>query len=216
METTQLPDFIEGETGALEYDFILGKTDPRQFENYIAIACHPHPLHGGTMNNKVVHTLCRAWRDIGMDSLRFNFRGVGKSEGVFDEGQGELKDLLAVLRFIRTHISKDKNIVIAGFSFGAYIAAKYASTNKPAALVLIAPPVSYPEFAQMTRFPCPVLLVQGDQDEVVAYAEVQAWAGTLVKSPEFHCIKDASHFFHGKLPALKQIIQTFSLSLLER
>lgn len=215
METSQLPDFIKGEAGVLEYDFISAKSDSRQFENYIAIVCHPHSLHGGTKDNKVVHTLCRAWRDIGMDSLRFNFRGVGKSEGEFDEGQGELKDLLAVLKFVRTHISKDKAIVLAGFSFGAYVAAKYASVNKPAALVLIAPPVSYPEFAQMSRFPCPMLLVQGDQDEVVAYAEVQAWANTLNVPPEFHCIEDASHFFHGKLPALKQIIQTFSLKLLE-
>jgi alpha/beta superfamily hydrolase len=213
-ENTELPKFIDGPIGRLEYDFIRAAEAKKNHE-YIAVVCHPHPQHGGTKDNKVVHTLCRAWRDMGIDCLRFNFRGVGKSEGDFDQGVGELEDLLAVIKFIRLELGESSQLIVSGFSFGAFIAARYASSNPVAALVLVAPPVSYPEFDTMNTFLSPVLLIQGDQDEVVSFAEVEAWSEGLVTSPVFKKLEGASHFFHGKLPELKSIAQAGVQAFLE-
>lgn len=203
-----LPQFIEGDSGQLEYDFIP-VPDAIESRNLIAVVCHPHPLHGGTKDNKVVHTLCRALRDVGVASIRYNFRGVGKSEGKFDQGKGEYEDLIAVIKFIRANLDDAKPLLIAGFSFGAFIAARFANFNKVSACILVAPPVSYPEFKEIKTFLSPLLIIQGDHDEVVDYGDVQAWTAALIRKPDFHVIEDAGHFFHGRLPELKSIIQSF-------
>jgi alpha/beta superfamily hydrolase len=209
----KLPKYIQGELGNIEYDFIETKIELT--EKLIAVVCHPHPVHGGTKDNKVVHTLCRAWRDIGIPCLRFNFRGVGESQGEFNNGIGEYTDLCSVLDFIKNRYGNDVNILLAGFSFGAYIATKYASQEKVKALVLIAPPVQYDDFPNSQAFNVSTLIVQGSADKVVDASAVENWAQLLEnKHISFKSLKGASHFFHGRLGELKNFAQEFAKSLI--
>jgi len=219
---SMFPEFIDGEVGNIEFDFIAGKLSP-EFENtffiaseWIAIICHPHPMHGGTKDNKVVHTLCRASRDLGIDCFRFNFRGVGMSEGSFSEGRGEYKDLSSVINFVKNHYGAEQKILLAGFSFGAYIAAKYASLHQVAALVLVAPPVQYPDFVKRNALKSSVFIVQGSVDEIVSTDSVTQWAGDNVDNASISqllILNEASHFFHGRLSDLKMSVQDFVLRL---
>ncbi|MDF2445024.1 MAG: hypothetical protein K0S46_260 [Moraxellaceae bacterium] len=170
-----------------------------------AVICHPHPLHGGTMGNKVVTTLARVWRDAGMATLRFNFRGVGASAGLHADGVGEIDDLLAVLQWL--HKEQDVNTVsLGGFSFGAWVAAA-AAARLPAGLslrqlVLVAPPVQYPGFAGL-EVPAATIVLQGDADDVVDPAMVGDWADSRRLSPEVVRFAGVGHFFHGRLSQLK-------------
>ena len=170
------------------------------------VICHPHPLHGGTLDNKVVHTLARAARDAGLRAIRFNFRGVGASAGVHDDGRGEVDDLLAIVDACRLQ-SPGRELVLAGFSFGAWVAAAGALRLAgvgvpPVALLLVAPPVQYPGFELLDHFPVPVCVVQGDDDDVVDPDDVAAWCGS--RHPSIACTRmPTGHFFHGALPALK-------------
>ncbi len=169
------------------------------------VICHPHPLHGGTMDNKVVHTLARAARDAGMRAVRFNFRGVGASAGVHDDGVGEVEDLLAV---VDGCTESGHRLVLAGFSFGAWVAAaatarlQQAGGRLPAALVLVAPPVQYPGFAGLPPLAPPTLVVQGDDDEVVDAAAVGRWLRERQPAVRLQTFA-TGHFFHGVLPELK-------------
>lgn len=170
-----------------------------------AVICHPHPLHGGAMGNKVVSTLARAWRDAGVATLRFNFRGVGASEGHHADGIGEVDDLLAALAWLQREQGVTR-VALAGFSFGAWVAAAGAS-RLPAAqeldrLVLVAPPVQYPGFAALQP-PTGSLVLQGDADDVVDPAAVTAWVASRAAPPELRVFAGAGHFFHGRLGELK-------------
>lgn len=171
--------------------------------NTVAILCHPHPLHGGTMNNKVVMTLARTFRELKMPTVRFNFRGVGKSEGSFAEGIGEVEDLLSVVTWVQK-VCPGSEIVLGGFSFGAYIAACVATQISVSQLVTIAPQVSRFIQAQLPPITCPWVLVQGEQDEIVDPNEVYAWIETLEIKPVLIRLPDAGHFFHGKLLELRE------------
>ncbi|MFZ5698184.1 MAG: alpha/beta hydrolase [Pseudomonadota bacterium] len=170
------------------------------------VICHPHPLHGGTFDNKVVHTLARAARDIGLRAVRFNFRGVGGSAGTHDGGRGEVDDLLAIVEGC-AHTAPGRALVLAGFSFGAWVAAAgavrlQAAGRAPRALLLVAPPVQYPGFASLPPFALPLLVIQGDDDEVVDPRAVADWCGA--GQPRAQLLRlPAGHFFHGSLPALK-------------
>jgi alpha/beta superfamily hydrolase len=159
------------------------------------VVCHPHPLHGGTMQNKVVHTLARALQEQGLPTLRFNYRGVGQSEGTYDEGRGECDDALAPL-------------VLAGFSFGAIVALRAAPQAHPIRLIMVAPPVSRVPFADITPPSCPWLIVQGDADELVDYREVQAWAARFTPSPSLRLLAGVDHFFHGRLHELRDAVRS--------
>jgi len=172
----------------------------------IAIICHPHPLHGGTMTNKVVTTLARAFRDIGLRTVRFNFRGVGKSEGSYAEGIGETDDLLAVVKWVK-EVFPDTDIWLAGFSFGSCVAIRAATMIPVAQLVCIAPPVSRFDLAGLPPVTCPWLIIQGDQDEVVVPEEVFAWAENLNPPPTLIRMQGAGHFFHGRLLELRDILE---------
>ncbi len=209
-----LPDFIQGAAGRLEYDWIPAKNEIIH-TGILALVCHPHPQHGGTKDNKVVHTLCRAWRDSGIDCLRFNFRGVGKSEGEYGAGQGELEDLLSVVKFVRNEMKSEARLIVSGFSFGASIAARYAANNPVFALVLVAPPVRYPELTHLKKFSAPVLVVQGQQDDLVEYADVVAWTENVVDTVQFEVLSEAGHFFHGQQPELKTAVQKFAQFLVK-
>ena len=170
-----------------------------------AIICHPHPLFGGAMGNKVVTTLERLFRELGFATLRFNFRGVGASEGVFDNGVGEAEDLRAVAQFARQYFPNAK-LMLAGFSFGSYVAARMANTLGAAQLVSIAPPVGKWDFAAFDMPQMPWTIVQGELDEIVEPQSVYDFAAKSQPAPTLIRIADATHFFHSKLLVLRTVL----------
>jgi uncharacterized protein len=171
-----------------------------------AIVCHPHPLHGGTMHNKVVTMLARALGELGLDTVRFNFRGVGNSAGSYDEGGGETDDVTALAAWVRRE-RPDDALWLAGFSFGSYVALRAASALAPQQLIQIAPPVGRWDFASITLPDCPWLIVQGEADEVVDPAAVFAWVDSLAKPPQLVRMPDTSHFFHRRLMDLRGAVK---------
>jgi alpha/beta superfamily hydrolase len=197
---------ITGAAGNLEGIAHLPDADPRA----IAVIAHPLPTMGGTMDNKVVTTLAKTFTELDFVALRFNFRGVGASEGEFDNGHGEMEDVLAIVHHAQQEYG-DLPLILSGFSFGGYVQARVAQQLQPHLhrLVLIAPAVgrSVPSFRNSTGMP-PVrhdtLLVHGELDEVVPLTDVLEWARPqhlpVVVLPE------AGHFFHGRLNQLKQIV----------
>tara|TARA_B100001093_G_scaffold516729_1_gene596186 strand:- start:62 stop:700 length:639 start_codon:yes stop_codon:yes gene_type:complete len=196
--------FIDGPVGQLEA--IL---DSQVEETPIgtAIICHPHPLYGGTMDNKVAHTLSRAFIRSGYNSLRFNFRGTKKSEGKFDFGIGELDDLLAVIKWMKAR-DHSEILWLAGFSFGAAIAINASSIIKVDGLISVAPAVE--KFTNFTNQPqCPWLILQGDEDELVDIKTTIDWLNTLNPGPELLILSQAEHFFHGRLLELREKIFKF-------
>ncbi len=196
--TFQLP----GPAGELE---VMVEPIPQTNTTIVAILCHPHPLFGGTMTNKVVSTLARTCKDMSIPSVRFNFRGVGKSTGEFDEGRGELDDLFAVIEWVK-QVKPQAKIWLAGFSFGSLVAAKAATQGVATQLISIAPPVMRWGFDTISTMPCPWLVVQGDQDEIVPADEVFEWFATAHPEAQVICMHGAGHFFHGQLIALREIL----------
>lgn len=194
---------ITGPVGQLEA--LL--TEPRdQRPLAVAIICHPHPLQEGTMHNKVVTTLSKAFDAQAAAVLRFNYRGVGLSAGAFDNAVGECDDLRAVIAWARARYP-DVPIWLAGFSFGAYIAARVANDDHVAAkLVTIAPAVDHYSFDDVNAISCPWLVVHGDQDDVATFDTVADWAAHPPSPLEFVVMKDAGHFFHRRLIELRQIV----------
>jgi alpha/beta superfamily hydrolase len=170
-----------------------------------AIICHPHPLFGGTMTNKVVSTLARTFSDLGLATVRFNFRGVGKSTGTFADGIGEIDDLLAVVEWVK-QASPQHEIWLAGFSFGAAVSAHVATRIPVSQLVSIAPPV--PRFGLLDLPPvtCPWIVVQGETDDVVQPEAVFNWVATRNPEPQLIRMAGAGHFFHGRLLELRELL----------
>lgn len=199
---------IPGPAGVLEArieDPLSAGTDRR----VIGVVCHPHPLHGGTMQNKVVHTAARALQEAGAATVRFNFRGVGASAGRYDNGVGELDDALAIVAWARRHFECER-LWLAGFSFGAATALQAAAQGaRPSRLVTIAPPVGRIITQPVARPDCPWLIVQGDQDELIELSAVRTWAAGFSPEPRLHVIGGAEHFFHGKLTQLRETILDF-------
>lgn len=173
-----------------------------------AVVCHPHPVHGGTMQNKVAHTLARGFLGLGFAALRFNFRGVGQSDGAFDDGKGELEDALAAVSWARKEYP-DVPLWIAGFSFGAAMAIRAAVATEPDGLISIAPAVARFAGNPDPQPGCPWLIVQGDQDELVAIDETVSWVNKLEPGPELEVFTHTDHFFHGKLTALRDAVEEF-------
>lgn len=196
---------IDGPAGRLEG---LLETPRDAAPRGIAVVCHPHPLHQGTMHNKVVHTLGRAFAACGMGALRFNFRGVGASEGSFGDGPGEMADALAAAREGRRRVPEGP-LWLAGFSFGAAIAIGAAAELEADGLVTVAPAVA--RVAGMDRVAprCPWLVIQGDQDELVNVDDTVAWVNSLDPGPELQVFPDTGHFFHGKLVELRKAVEAF-------
>jgi alpha/beta superfamily hydrolase len=199
---------IPGPAGDLEAR-IENPVPPDAAHSVVGVLCHPHPLYGGTMQNKVVHTAARAMQEAGAATVRFNFRGVGRSSGHYDKGIGELEDALAVVEWSRAHFGCDA-VWLAGFSFGAAVALQAAARSaRPRRLVTIAPPVGRIITEPVVRPDCPWLIVQGDRDELVEADAVQAWAAGYEPSPRVLVIAGAEHFFHGKLLELRAGIAGF-------
>jgi hypothetical protein len=170
-----------------------------------AVVCHPHPLYGGTMQNKVVTTVARALRDAGVPTLRFNFRGVGNSAGVFDGGNGETADADAAATWCAARWP-GRQLVMAGFSFGAYVALRLAQQRRTAHLITIAPPVDRFDFSAGTPPTCPWLVVQGDADDVVDSQSVLRWVSGLYPRPNLVVMTGVGHFFHGRLQELRDAV----------
>lgn len=201
-ETTEF--FLAGPAGRLEC--LADAPDDGQSRPVVAVLCHPHPLHGGTMRNKVVTIMERSLRELGLKTVRFNFRGTGESEGEFDDGAGELDDLLAVIDWVRK-TCPDDDLWLGGFSFGAFVALKAAQDLPVRQLITIAPPVERYGFDQLVPPNCPWLVVQGDEDEVVSPEAVFKWAEDLDHDADLVVMEGTGHFFHRRLMDLRGLIK---------
>jgi uncharacterized protein len=199
-ETTFL---LNGPAGAIEV--LTSVPQDSQIIKGTAIICHPHPLFGGTMHNKVVTTLARVFRDIGVRTVRFNFRGIGKSEGVHDDGRGEVEDVIAIAEWVKRTCPKEA-LWLAGFSFGGFVAAAAATHLAVKQLISIAPMVSRFRQAHLPPIICPWLIIQGEEDEVISPEELYAWIETLQPKPTLIRMPHAGHFFHGKLMELRRVL----------
>jgi uncharacterized protein len=193
MRASTRREFIAGPAGRIE----CAVDSPEGSARGVALIAHPHPLFGGTLDNKVVQTLARAFVDLGYESWRPNFRGVGQTEGVHDEGRGELEDLAAVLKSIRT-----EKFVLAGFSFGASLQARLAREANPEWLVLVG--------VGITRLEAPpvpegTLVIHGENDDTVPLAAVLDWARP--QDLPVVVVPGADHFFHRKLQVIKRIVR---------
>jgi alpha/beta superfamily hydrolase len=197
--------FIDGPAGLLEAILEL-PTEEKPLGS--VVVCHPHPQHGGTMHNKVAHTLARAFVRSGFASLRFNFRGTEKSEGKYDDGNGEIDDALAAIAWMRERYPASA-LWLAGFSFGAAIAVKAAVATEVDGLVSVAPAITRFATGFESQPTCPWLIVQGDQDELVDVDETVSWADGLEPGPELLIIPDGEHFFHGRLHELREAVAEF-------
>jgi alpha/beta superfamily hydrolase len=188
---------IDGPAGKLEV--VLGV--PTQTPRGIALVCHPNPLQGGTLDNKVVQTLAKAFFALDYVAVRFNFRGVGQSAGTFDEGAGETDDALAALEHARGRFGAALPIALAGFSFGAFVQTRVAHRVRATGLVLVGPAVNrFP----VEQVPANTIVVHGEIDDVVPLADVFAWA----RPQELPVVvfPGCGHFFHGRLPQLARIV----------
>ncbi|MCI4429969.1 MAG: alpha/beta fold hydrolase [Burkholderiales bacterium] len=167
-----------------------------------AVICHPHPVHGGTLENKVVQTLARAFVALGWRSVRFNFRGVGVSHGKWDDGVGEIDDALAVIATLRDPALP---LMLAGFSFGGYVAAcaaqRLAGPARPTRLVLVGPSTQKQE---LPRVPADTVVIHGESDEVVPLSATLDWARP--QSLPVIVFPGVGHFFHGQLALLKSVV----------
>jgi uncharacterized protein len=191
---------VAGPSGAIECAIDMPAGTPHG----VAVVCHPHPQHGGTMDNKVVQTLARAFTQLGYTAVRFNFRGVGGSAGAWAQGPGEIEDALAVVAALRVPALP---LVLAGFSFGAYVASNAAARLAASAdggvqrLVLVGPAASR---FDMMAVPQDTLVIHGEADDVVPLAAVLDWARP--QSLPVTVVPGAGHFFHGQLSLLKSLV----------
>ncbi|HKE95170.1 MAG TPA: alpha/beta fold hydrolase [Povalibacter sp.] len=171
----------------------------------VAVICHPHPLQGGTMTNKVVHMLAKACNELGLPSVRFNYRGVGASIGSYDEGNGETDDALAVLDWASERWP-DAGLWLGGFSFGGAVAIRAAVQRDVRRLITVAPAIQRVAVDTTTLPTCPWLVIQGDQDELVDVSEIRSWVATLAAPPELVVLPGAGHFFHGRMNDLRSSV----------
>ncbi|GMG86614.1 alpha/beta hydrolase [Biformimicrobium ophioploci] len=199
-------EFIPGPVGKLELVATAPKADG-QFAGagLFAVVCHPNPQGGGTMNNKVVTTLVRAYRDLGIPAVRFNCRGVGASEGQFDNGVGEADDAASVIAWARAQLPGSR-LLLAGFSFGTGVATN-AGFGQPDLehLLLVAPPVSRYPYTREGRLPAPALVCMGTEDELVSHREVTEWVDQVHSPLLYKEFPGVCHFFHGHLTDLKRV-----------
>lgn len=191
---------FEGPAGRLE-GLVEAPVEPRG----VAVICHPHPLYQGTMTNKVAHTLARVFNDLGIVALRFNFRGVGASDGSYDEGRGETEDALAVADYAQGRWP-GMPLWLGGFSFGAFVALRAANQRLPAGLVTVAIPVQRFAVGELAQPQCPWVIVQGDQDELVDVDAAISWVDSLEPGPELVVMSGVDHFFHGRLRELRDTL----------
>lgn len=174
----------------------------------VAVICHPHPLHQGTMHNKVVATLARSFSRCGFVTLRFNFRGVGASEGYYADGHGELDDTLAAIDWVRDRERRRLPLYLAGFSFGGAVATLAAARTGCRGLIAVAPAVA--RIPATSRLPsCRWLIVHGDADAIIASGDLRDWAARRAPQAKIAVLHGAGHFFHGRLNDLREHVGDF-------
>lgn len=187
---------IDGPAGKIETVI----DDPGPERKGLALVAHPHPLHGGSLDNKVVKIIADTLFELGYVTVRPNFRGVGQSEGEYDGGRGEVQDMLAVHQFVSARYP-DIPLVLAGFSFGAYVQSVVSEQIPPAHLLLVGAPV---DMFRMGEPPPHSIVIHGEHDEVAPTAATREWAER--HGFAFGLVGDTDHFFHKKLPELKERI----------
>jgi uncharacterized protein len=206
-----MPDVvINGPEGRLEGRYHHSKANNAP----IALLLHPHPQHGGTMNNKVVYTLYHAFVRRGFSALRFNFRGVGRSQGTFDRGEGELSDAAAALDWLQTYNPNASACWIGGFSFGAWIGMQLLMRRPEIdGFVSVAPPANLFDFSFLAPCPASGLIVIGDRDQLVPQEPVQKLVHKLIYQRDIQIahriIPGADHFFAGQLEELGAVIDEY-------
>jgi len=187
---------------------------PKAAPKAVMICCHPHPLFAGTMTNKIVHTICKTFSRMGVPSLRFNFRGVGKSDGTHDEGRGEVEDLLSLCQQMKD-CWPESELWLSGFSFGSWIAVHAAAKAGAKQLLSIAPPISHFDFNSFVKPNCDWLVVMGEDDEVVEPELVYSWIDAQQPKPQLVRFPETGHFFHGKIVKLSELLIKHYSSLLK-
>jgi alpha/beta superfamily hydrolase len=206
-----MPEVIfNGPDGRIEGRYQHAKTPNAP----VALALHPHPQYGGTMNNKVVYSLYQSFTAKGFSVLRFNFRGVGRSQGQFDNGQGELSDAASALDWLQTQNPNAPVCWIAGFSFGAWIAMQLMMRRPEiGGFISIAPPASIYDFSFLAPCPASGMIVHGDKDELVPLAAVNKLAQKLSAQKnikiEYRVIEGADHFFANRGDELTAVVDGY-------
>lgn len=193
-----------GQLEALYHQGIAGKP--------AIVVCHPHPVYGGTMRNKVVYWMARAFEELGYSVLRFNFRGVEKSEGQWDEGVGEVDDVTSMIDWLEQK-NPDSPLYLAGFSFGTYAGLQAArKDDRIQRMLAVAPAVNLWSFDFMLGETRPLTIIQGTADEIVPFEQVQAWVKNQTNI-QFHTVEGAGHFFPQHLEELQNICGTINQHL---
>ena len=206
-----MPEVIfNGTDGRLEGRYYHNETENAP----IALLLHPHPRHGGTMNNKVVVTLYQSFIKRGFSTLRFNFRGVGRSQGAFDDGPGELSDAASALDWAQTYNPNAQTCWIAGFSFGAWVAMQLMMRRPEiTGFISIAPPADSQDFSFLAPCPASGMILHGDNDEMVPIASVDRLAQKLKKqkniSIDFRPLKNCDHFFQDHITEMSQHVEDY-------
>jgi len=212
-----MPDVIfNGPEGRLEGRYQHSKKPNAP----IALMLHPHPQYGGTMNNKVVYTLFHAFVRQGFSVLRFNFRGVGRSQGVFDRGEGELSDAASALDWLQTYNENAAGCWIAGFSFGAWIGMQLLMRRPEiSGFISVAPPANMHDFSFLAPCPSSGLIVQGDKDEVVPEPSVKKLVDKLSHQRgiaiDYRVVPGADHFFQEQMDVLEGHVEDYLTKVLK-
>ena len=171
----------------------------------MVVISHPHPLYGGSMTNKVVHILAKSFNELDAITVRFNFRGVGKSAGKYDEGIGEAEDLQTLVDELKKW-RPQAPILLAGFSFGAYVTTRAQGNIQPEKVLLVAPPINMYPFEELDEIDVPWIVIQGGQDEVIDANAVKSWVLERPNQPQLIWMEESGHFFHGKLNEVKELL----------
>lgn len=196
--------FLRGPAGRLE---ALWEEVESARTDRVGLVCHPHPLYGGTLHNKVVHHTSRALQERGLNVLRFNFRGAGRSQGKHDLGRGEADDVRAALAYLEEHAPGGR-VVLAGFSFGAWVGLRVGCGDKRVtALIGVGLPADASDLTYLARCAKPKLFVQGTRDQYGSRAAVEAAVAAAAPPKELIWVRGADHFFNGHLEQLRRAVQ---------
>jgi uncharacterized protein len=204
---------IPTQTGHLEA--ILKPEEDGVIPRYTALVCHPHPLYGGTMHNKVVFKAAQALQVLGMPALRFNFRGVGHSTGTYDEGRGEMDDVRFALEFLSRRYPS-LPVILGGFSFGAYVALRVAAIDdRVQAMIGLGVPARQFEGDYLQGSHKPKLIIQGTKDELAPYPLTAQWFEQVPAPKSLVAVQGADHFFQGRLDEIQAIIVSYVQDMLK-